>query len=135
MKKDLKTYYFWLAILTLSLGFVAFILFRTWLKKYYTPEFWVLLFFFFVVNIVTHTFIVTAEKKNKLKFNTIYLISFTLKFVSYLLFLVIYLVLAKTISFSFAISLFILYVIYTVFEVRSTIIFSKSSEKNFEKSD
>ncbi len=133
MKKDLKTYYFWLTLLTLVIGLAAFIIFRTLLKNYYHPEFWILLLFFFLVNIAVHSFIITAEKKKKLKFNTIYLISFAIKFIAYLSFLVIYLILAKTISFSFAISLFVLYIIYTVFEVRSTIIFSKSSEKNFEK--
>lgn len=131
----MKNYYIRLTFLTVVIAVIALILFNTVLKNFYLPVFWMLLLFFFILHIGSHTLILIAEKKQIIKFNTAYLLSFTVKFVSYIVFLIIYLVHYKRISLSFVIALFTLYIIFTVFEIRSNLAFSKSTEKNIEKSN
>ncbi|MBN2611810.1 MAG: hypothetical protein JXB00_09675 [Bacteroidales bacterium] len=135
MKNKQSNYYIRVTIITAILAVIAATLFSTVLKEYYIPVFWVLLAFFYLIHLASHAFLVIAEKKNKLKFNTAYLISFSVKFIAYIVLLLVYLIINKGITYPFAISFFVLYLVYTIAEVRSTINNSKSSVKKFEKSD
>ncbi|MFO7656202.1 MAG: hypothetical protein R6W78_03980 [Bacteroidales bacterium] len=135
MNKKISNYYIRITLIAVMLASIAALLFSTVLKKYYLTEFWFLLAFFYLVHLAAHTFLLHADKKKKVKLNTAYLISFSVKFISYLVLLIVYLILNKGITYPFAISFFGLYLVFTIAEVRSTNKIIKSSRNKFEKSD
>lgn len=135
MKKHLKTYFIWLTVLTILLGLLGLILFKTFLSEYYSPVYWFLLFLYFIIHAISQSIVVLAERKRRFSFNTVYLVSFVIKFFSYLLFLVIYLIIKESITITFALAFFLLYLFYTAFDVRMKILFSKTYPKKIEKSD
>lgn len=135
MRKLLKTYIIWLSVLTAILGFLGLLFFKTFLSEYYLPAFWFLLLLFFLIHALSHSIIVFAENKRRFHFGNAYLISFLVKFISYLILLIIYLVISESITMSFAIIFFLLYIIYTLFDIRTKILFSKTYPNKIEKSD
>ncbi len=135
MIKLLRTYIIWLIVLTAILGFLGLLFFRTFLSEYYLPVYWFLLLLFFILHAISQSIVVLAERKRRFSFNTVYLVSFVIKFFSYLLFLVIYLIIKEGITITFALAFFLLYLFYTTFDVRMKILFSKTYTKIIEKSD
>jgi hypothetical protein len=135
MKKFLLSYLLRISLLTIILGIFGQILFKTILSKFYLPVFWLLLLLFFIVHSISQLVIFFAEKKHRLKFGNAYLLSFFFRFVSYLSFLIIYLSVAENIHMTFAIVFFLMYLIYTLLDVRMKIHFSKTYTYKIEKSD
>ena len=135
MRNHLKTYILWLSVLTVILVFLGLLFFKTFLSEYYLPVYWFLLLLFYVIHAISQSIIVLGEKKHPFKFGNAYLVSFAIKFFSYLAFLVIYLIISESITMTFALVFFLLYLIYTVFDVRTKIRFSKTYPDKIEKSD
>ena len=135
MRKLLRTYIIWLSVLTAILGLLGLLFFRTFLSEYYLPIYWFLLLLFFLIHAISHSIIVFAGNKRRFHFGNAYLISFLVKFISYLILLIIYLVISESITMSFAIIFFLLYIIYTLFDIRTKILFSKTYTNKIEKSD
>ena len=135
MRKLLKIYIVWLSVLTGILALLGLIFFKTFLSEYYLPVYWFLLLLFYVIHAISQSIIVLADKKRPFNIGNVYLISFAIKFLSYLAFLIIYLVISESITMTFALVFFLLYLIYTVFDVRTKIRFSKTYPDKIEKSD
>jgi len=135
MRKSLLTYLIRLGILTVILGLSGMLFFKTFLSEHYLPVFWYLLLLYFFIHAISQSIIVLAENWRRFNIGNVYLISFAVKFFSYLVFLVIYLVISESITMTFALSFFSLYLIYTVFDVRMKILFSKTKPNKIEKSD
>ncbi|MBN2215719.1 MAG: hypothetical protein JW723_15930 [Bacteroidales bacterium] len=135
MKKFFLDYILKLSLLTIILGIIGFILFKTILSDYYLPVFWLLILFFFIINVFSQSVIYFSQKKPLSKFGSAYVLSYLVKFISYLIFLVIYMIISERITITFAIVFFLLYLIYTLFDVRRKIVFSKTYSDKIEKSD
>ena len=135
MNKEFKKYFLQLTFLTFAIFIIAFGMFSFIFKDFYQPVFWILLTFFYVIHIIGHFILVFTYIKKKVNFGNSYFFSFGIKFLSYLIFLVLYLSMHKENALFFVICMFTLYIIYTVFEVRTTISISKSMNKNIEKSN
>ncbi len=135
MRRFLITYLIRLGILTVILGLIGLLFFKTLLSEHYLPVYWYLLLLFFIIHAISQSFIVIGEKKRRFNFGNVYLISFVIKFFSYLVFLVVYLIITESITMSFALTFFLLYFVYTFFDVRTKILFSKTYPDKIEKSD
>ena len=121
-------------ILTGIIALAGFIAFATFLNKYYLSIFpWLLVFFLFT-NITVHSLLVSSTGNKKIKFETAFLLSFFIKFFGYIIFMIIYLRNHKENSLVFVVGLFLLYLIYTSFEIKSIISFLKRSSGNYKKS-
>lgn len=121
-------------ILTGIIALAGFVAFATFLSKYYLSIFpWLLLFFLFI-NITVHSLLVSSTGNKKIKFETAFLLSFFIKFFGYIIFMIIYIRNHKENSFIFVVGLFLLYLIYTSFEINSIISFLKRSSGNNKKS-
>lgn len=121
-------------ILTGIIALAGFIAFATLLTKYYLSIFpWLLIFFLFI-NITVHSLLVSSSGNKKIKFETAFLLSFFIKFFGYIIFMIIYISNNKENSFIFVAGLFLLYIIYTSFEINSIISFLKRSSGNNKKS-
>jgi hypothetical protein len=135
MTKESFKYLKNLLLLTTATALVAYLSFSTFLKEVYLPVFWFLLGFFFVIHAISHFVMVFNEKKKKMSFANAYLLSFSMKFLGYIAFLIIYYIRNKENMLFFGISLFVLYLIFTFFEVRVSIAFSKRTANKIEKSN
>ncbi len=133
MRKLIKAYLIQLSILTIILILLGLLFYNTFLSRYYLPVFWFLLFLFYFIHAISQSVIVFAEKKSRFNFENAYLLSFLVKFISYLVFLVIYLVISESITLTFALTFFFLYFVYTLFDVRTKILFSKTYPNKVEK--
>lgn len=135
MRKFLSIHLFRLTGLTIFLVLTGLILFRTVLSSFYRPVYWILLIFFYVIHFVSQFIAMYTEDKKLLNFGNAYLVSFLFKFMSYLIFLIIYQSVFEDIKLPFVIVFFGLYVVYTLFDIMARVRFSKTSVNKIEKSD
>ena len=134
MHYELRKFIIYSVILTGIIALTGLLAFTTFLSKYYLPIFpWLLLFFMFI-NIIVHSLLVNSSEKKKIKFETAFLLSFFIKFFGYIIFLMIYISKHKESALIFVAGLFLLYIIYTLFEIKSIISFLKRSAGNYKKS-
>ena len=134
MHHELRKFIINSVILTGIIALTGLLAFTTLLNKYYLPIFpWLLLFFLFI-NIIVHSLLVNSSGKKKIKFETAFLLSFFIKFFGYIIFLILYISKHKESSIIFVAGLFFLYIIYTLFEIRSITSFLKRSTDNYKKS-
>lgn len=134
MHYELRNYIVRIIILTLIIAVAGIISFSTFLKDYYLSIYPYLLSFFFIIYIIVHVLLVYTSKWKKLKFNTAYLVSFFIKFLGLIIFVIIFLNNHKNNALPFILALFILYIIYTLFELKSIISYLKRSLNNNKKS-
>lgn len=132
MRNNLLTYLARLCILTIILGIIGLILFKTILSAYYLPVFWLVILLFLITHAISQLIIFTTVRKGRIKFENAYLLAFLVKFVSYLIFLIIYLTISDRITITFAVIFFLLYLIYTLFDVRTKILLSKTKTEKIE---
>ncbi|NOZ47517.1 MAG: hypothetical protein GXO79_12160 [Chlorobi bacterium] len=104
-------------LFSIIIALLTFIASKTGLDKYYLNIYPYVILFFFLTGILFHTIILKLSKKNISKFSTYYMLSSTLKLLSYIIFMVIYLIFNKEDAISFVLYFFILYALYTAFEV------------------
>lgn len=111
-----------LAILIIGAG-----LFTTQFSKYFNSFYIILLLFAYLVNL-TVFFVVTKDAGGGDKSLQVVAKSFAIKFFSYLIMALVFLLLSKRpeIKVTFVIVLFSLYLIYTVLEISSLIRFFKT---------
>lgn len=133
LKKEFFLYLKKISILSISVGLLALILFSTVLNAFYKPVFWVILAFFFLINFLGHSVILVNEKLRKMNFTNAYMLAFAIKFFGYVIFLIIYFFLHRNNVLFFGISLLLLYIIFTLFEVKASVSFSKRTLKNMKK--
>lgn len=94
-------------------------------KKPASPTLALLVVFFFAVNSVVYYILLSATGKNFSKFMTNFMASTFVKLMVYLAVMLIYVYLFPKNALPFIIEYFILYIIYSVFEVISILSFSK----------
>ena len=104
-------------VFTGSIGIIAFILFQTALKNYHIPVFWVLLGIIALLTGVMHYSILQVAEKDVVKFSSRFMMVSGIKMMIYLVIITSYVFLNPTKAKNFLIFFFILYALYTVFEV------------------
>jgi general stress protein CsbA len=114
-----KRFLFQEFVLTISIGLVSLVLFQTTLKNYYLPVFWILLAIISLLTGVLHYSNVRASAKKASKFATGFLMATGIKMMIYLVLITTYVLLHPEKASVFLISFFILYILYTAFEVLS----------------
>jgi hypothetical protein len=120
--------------LTALVAIAGILVFSLLLKEFYLPVFPLLLGFFCVLNILVHWLLVYSSERKKVKFETAHMLSFFIKFFGYIVFALIYLKNNKENFKIFVAVLFILYIIYTSFEIRAIILYLKRSSNNYKNS-
>lgn len=113
----LKKFLWWELLLTISIGFISLVLFQTVLKNYYFPAFWVLLGVITILTGLFHYSLIHVNEKKSSKFSSRFMMVTGLKMMIYLVFITTYALLNPQKAKIFLISFFILYLVYTVFEV------------------
>ena len=99
------------------LGLIAFVLFQTILKDYYLPVFWILFGIITVFTAVFHYSVLLVSEKETSKFTSKFMIVSGIKMIIYLIIIVYYAFSFPDKARIFLISFFVLYLLYTVFEV------------------
>ncbi len=117
MIKALRNFLIKEGILTVSLGFIALILFRTVLATYYHPVFWLNLFVIAVLTGILHFSVLKSRDKEHARFSAQFISISGIKMMVYLVFIVLYAILNPEHAKFFLITFLILYFIYTLFEV------------------
>ena len=134
MYHEIKSFVVRSLIITGLVAITGIVVFSYILYDYYLSIFPVLLGFFCLLNMLVHCMLVITSQKKSLKFETAYMISFFIKFLGYILFTLLYLRNHKENFKVFVAVLFILYIIYTTFEIKSIISYLKRSSNNYNKS-
>ena len=99
------------------LGLIAFVLFQTILKEYYLPVFWILFGIITVFTAGFHYSVLLVSEKETSKFTSKFMMVSGIKMIIYLIIIVYYAFSFPEKASIFLISFFILYLLYTVFEV------------------
>ncbi|MGC9373570.1 MAG: hypothetical protein ACP5DQ_00835 [Bacteroidales bacterium] len=105
------------AILTVSLGVIALILFQTVLSTYYHPVFWLNLFIIAVLTGILHFSILKVSTEGYSRFSSRFIMISGIKMMIYLVFIVLFALFNPDHAKFFLITFLILYFIYTFFEV------------------
>jgi hypothetical protein len=134
MNHELRKFIINSIILTGIIALAGLLAFKTFLSRYYLPVFPLLLIFILIINIIIHTILVVSTGRVKIKFETAYLISFFIKFLGYIIFMMIYVKAHRENAIIFVAGLFFLYIVYTFFEIKSILSFLKRSTGNYKKS-
>ena len=113
----LKKFIFKELIFTGSVGIIALILFQTVFQNYHLPVFWVLLAVIALLTGVMHYSILQVAEKDVVKFSSRFMMVSGIKMMIYLVIITSYVFSNPTNAKSFLIFFFILYAIYTAFEV------------------
>ena len=108
-----------LSLLTLGVGIVGAVLFLTLLKEYYLPVFPVLLAFFAIMTFAFHSVLEGSFRKNPKKFSYMFMGLSAGKLFLLLLMIVIYLILRRDTVIPFLAGTFLLYLVFTLFEVKT----------------
>ncbi len=108
-----------LFVLTLVIGVVGAILFITILKEYYLSIFPIMLLFFAVMTVFFHIVLVRSLKKNPQKFSYVFMGLSAGKLLLMLLAIVVYLILKRETVIPFLAGTFLLYLVFTLFEVKT----------------
>lgn len=114
-----KKFIFQEFLLTISIGLISLILFQTVLKNYYLPVFWILLAIISLLTGILHYSNLQASAKKPSKFASGFLMLTGIKMMIYLILITSYVLLNPEKASMFLISFFILYILYTTFEVLS----------------
>ena len=108
-----------LTILTLVIGIVATALFVTVLKEYYLPIFPFLLIFFAGITASFHSILMNTLQKRPKSFSYMFLGLSGGKLFVMLILIVVYLILRRSTVIPFLAGTFLLYLVFTFFEVKT----------------
>ena len=117
MRKKYQQFIIRLTILSLITGAIVFFLNRLFSPEYISPALPWLIILFYAVAAVVHYVLLRITALNPRKFVGYFMLATSLKLMVYLVVLVIYVFNVKDGILAFVLSFFILYIIYTVFEV------------------
>jgi hypothetical protein len=115
-----------LIIFSAILSFIAIGLLFLIPKAYITPALPFLFFFFLAVTSMSYYILIKAAQKKFIRFLNYYLLTTTVKLLLFIVVLITYIMLNKKDAVPFALSFFILYLCYTIFEVVSIVGYSKT---------
>jgi hypothetical protein len=94
-------------------------------KHYITPVLSYLFLFFIAITLISYYILIKAAHMKFIRFLNYYLLLTVIKLFLFIAVLVIYLMLNKNDAVPFALSFFLLYLCYTIFEVTEIISYSK----------
>ena len=118
MNKDFR-FYKQLLILTIIVSIISAGLFMTVLKEYYLNVFPFMLLFFVVITISFYEILARSLRKNPKNFSNLFMGLSAGKLLVILLVIIIYLILEKSTVISFLAGTFLLYLVFTFFEVKT----------------
>ncbi|MDO8898603.1 MAG: hypothetical protein Q7V19_13215 [Bacteroidales bacterium] len=122
-----------LAIITIVLAVLSFIVF-SYTSEAWTTNVWTLvLLFFFISNGLLYWLFLGAQQKKLSTFANFFMLSTSLKLLVYLAIIIVYLIFNREDAPPFLLSFFIYYIAYTGFEVKSIIKTQKQSENGSKK--
>jgi hypothetical protein len=116
-------------IFALILATIAYVLFQTVLKEYYLPVFWLLFGIISMFTAVFHLSVLQVSDKSTAKFSSKFMMVSGIKMMIYLALIVFYAFSFPDKAKIFLISFFILYMLYTVFEVLLIVNFFKKKQE------
>jgi len=119
MKKKFLNFLTKLLLLTLLAGLLAFILNYLFPQRVITGVFPYMLALFFVVTAIVHYVLLRITTLKPAKFVSYFMLATFLKLMNYMIVVVVYVLIVKQGILSFVINFFVLYIIYTIFEVVS----------------
>jgi hypothetical protein len=117
MNKKFKIFILRLTILTLGLGILGLLLHRFLPEGTISGTIPYLLALFYIITAVVHYILLRISTMNPRKFVGYFMLATFLKLLNYLVVIVVYVLTVKEGIFSFILTFFILYIIYTAFEV------------------
>jgi len=108
-----------LFLLTLGVGIVGAVLFLTLFKEYYLSVFPALLAFFAIMTLTFHHILEGSFKKSPKNFSYMFMGLSAGKLFLMLLMIVVYLILRRDTVIPFLAGTFLLYLVFTLFEVKT----------------
>lgn len=117
MNKTLKKTLTGLVILSLSLLVTGFLIFRLFFNDYYFWFFPVLILFFFAVNSGFFTFFHKSLNTSHNRFIRNFMASTAVKLIVYFILILVYMLASPKTAVAFAITLSVIYVSYTVYDL------------------
>ena len=127
MNKDFR-FFLQLSVLTIIIGIVGTAFFLTVLKEYYLPIFPVLLIFFALMTASFHVILTRTLEKKPNSFSIVFMGLSAGKLFLMLLLIVVYLILRRETVISFLAGTFMLYMVFTFFEVKTLLRLVKGKE-------
>jgi|WetSurMetagenome_2_1015567.scaffolds.fasta_scaffold469257_1 hypothetical protein len=118
-----------IVIFSVILSFIAVGLSFLVPKTFFTPVLPYLFLFFLAVTIVSYYILIKAAQQKFIRFLNYYLLTTTVKLLLFIAVLMTYIMLNRNDAVPFALTFFLLYLCYTVFEVVMIIGYSKSLRK------
>ncbi len=125
MKFNLHIFLRKLLIFTIIIGVAGFGIVQFIPAEYVTPTLPFLLAFFFSVTILVHYTLMQVSKKRTLQFSNYFMLVTFGKLIFFLTIILVYFLLNRKDVLPFAISFFILYILFTVFEVVQSLALAK----------
>ncbi len=118
-----------IAIILGAIG--AFYFTSSYGEGHYIAVFPFLLLFFVFFTLLSHTFLVRTHQKNPKLFTNMFLTLMGLKLLLFLVFVGVYLYLSpRETYFPFVISFMIMYIVFTIYEIRGLIYIIQKAKKN-----
>jgi len=133
MKFNLHIFLRKLLIFTIIIGVAGFGIVQFIPAEYVTPTLPFLLAFFFSVTILVHYTLMQVSKKRTLQFSNYFMLVTFGKLIFFLTIILVYFLLNREDVLPFAISFFILYILFTVFEVVQSLVLAKVKPTEPEK--
>ena len=118
MTKLIRNFIIKIILITVILGIISGVVFRFLLPDEYFDAFPFLLIIFPVVSSLAHIQLLKASEKSSARFNIVFMLSFLLKLTVYLAISATIISLEKDHKSVFVITVFLLYIVYTIFDVK-----------------
>lgn len=124
-----KSFFYKLTLFGVVILALSLVLFATVLRQYYFQLFPLLFLLVFAVSATSYRRLIKAGESNMLRFSSAYMQMTLIKFVVYLSFMLVCLF-TKSIGnvVAFVISFFVLYLLFTIFEVKQVLSFYKGNK-------
>jgi hypothetical protein len=119
-----------LFIYSLAIWLIGYSVFRLFIPDLTLVVFPFQVIYFYILTLVFHGYIVRASKRTLSKFTPRYLGATGIKMLVYMISVGIYIIIDSSEVIVFLVSFFILYLFFTVFEVRAVLKFLKKNQTN-----
>lgn len=116
LKITFKKYLFRLLVFSICLTGITFSM-QLFFPTYTSSSVPYIILFFFFIMLFTHYLILRGIHKENKRFISNYMLATIIKFISYLIFITVHLLIFKEHRILFAISFLIIYFLYSIFEV------------------
>jgi hypothetical protein len=129
MQFNLVTFLRKLIIFTLIIGAVGFGVVQLLPPEYVTPTLPFLYVFFFALTIIVHYVLLQVSQKRTMQFSNYFMLLTFGKLIFLLSIILVYFLLYRDDALPFAIAFFVLYILFTTFEVVQSLALAKSGKE------